>query len=99
MARASDRYEVRSVAPTDRARAASVIWVFLDFLDPGGGTRGPIAPEYVAVFERGGKEVARSSVTGEGLGSFLNKIERDLTELSEEEFVQQWGIKRDDASA
>jgi hypothetical protein len=90
--RAADHYEVRWSKRNDDEGLIDGIAHAVDALLSGWG--GPFVPgsTAVAICEKGGRQVARMTVSVEAAQAMYDRVETDLEALSAADFEREWGI-------
>jgi hypothetical protein len=92
---ASDRYYIQYVALRKDQRNRGRIGAMLDLLFNGLNRLAPPDTCYVAVFQNDGAEVARFDCSrAVPDAALLRKLNADLSQLSEADFAQEWGLGR-----
>ena len=90
--RAADRYEVRWSNRNDDEGLIDGIVRVVDALLSGWGGPGVPGSTAVVICEKGGRQVARMTVSVEAAQAMYDRVEADLETLSAADFEREWGI-------
>jgi hypothetical protein len=89
---AADRYEVRWSHRNENEGLIDGIVHAVDALLSGWGGPGVPGSTAVAICEKGGREVARMTVSVEAAQAMYDRVQADLETLSAADFEREWGI-------